>query len=585
MYEIYPKVPKEVKKYRTFVTRKYGYYTLAAAFAFILAVCLYNYLWPRLAGRKSLRHRAVPTPRLGQRTNSFVFVWSRLLAQLSVKVSLIVIGWTVVLGYFVFSETNNDLTFLVKRLGRVSVALMPPVYFLTLKPSPLPHTFYLQLLPFHKWLSRTVVVIATIHGALYIYVYCVTGKLHKLLKPANLAGFAATGCFILIALTSLKPFRRRYYRSFFGIHYTLAWLCVGLVWKHSAPPSNDYMALCGAILVGQIFYRVYKTDHISLPVQFVSPTLYFVSIPKSALPKCLGTHFTPGAHVRITSPLSQVSTWFQSSHPYTIASLPHQDTLDLVIRKTQYPIKMRKDYSINGPYKSLPDTFMEAVHKGLIRRVLFVIGGSGIAFGAPVLRYLKFHNVKVKMLWAIRDERDVRVLEMLGLQDSVNNQEIEVYVTAQTAVSRSLLQRKSSVMSIEEHMFGKEREQNDDEGLGISIDNYHCNAPEQASLVSHGDNKMYSTIEYVDYDEFSDEECTPQIFNYRPVLNLRLKYWLCGLTTDNNDCCCIDQLLDIGPQEREGAWVVTSGADRLVTETKKWANQNGFSFLQEEFTL
>lgn len=52
---------------------------------------------------------------------------------------------------FIVQGVNRDLLEITKRMGRISVALMPPLLFLTLRPSPLPHTLYLALLPLHKW--------------------------------------------------------------------------------------------------------------------------------------------------------------------------------------------------------------------------------------------------------------------------------------------------------------------------------------------------------------------------------------------------------------------------------------------------
>jgi hypothetical protein len=77
----------------------------------------------------------------------------------------------------------------------------------------------------------------------------------------------------------------------------------------------------------------------------------------------------------------------------------------------------------------------------------------------------------------------------------------------------------------------------------------------------------------------------PAVFNHRPVLNLRLKSWLYGLSVNDNACCCVDQYVNVSEHDKEGTWVISSGADKLVNETKRWAHINGVEFYQEEFSL
>ena len=100
----------------------------------------------------------------------------------SIRIILGKFGLLVLLIYLTLAETNHDLTYLVKRLGRVAVALLPISYFLTLRPSPLPQTLYLQLLPMHKILTRLVVLFVTLHAFIYVYIYYETNKLQKLFE-------------------------------------------------------------------------------------------------------------------------------------------------------------------------------------------------------------------------------------------------------------------------------------------------------------------------------------------------------------------------------------------------------------------
>lgn len=405
-----------------------------------------------------------PTPSLLPSTSSLSFItkylysYTNKLPLRAIKLPLrpIVIFWTAVFLVLIFSETHYEFTYLAKRLGRVPTALLPPVYFLTLRPSPLPQTFYLQLVPFHKWLSRLVFLMLMAHAIVYFYIYATMGKLKKLTTLTNISGIIAFFMFVAIVLTSLKPIRRRYYNTiFFPTHYVLTWIVLPLIYYHSAKTNATYVYLCFAVLLMQIGYRFYLSQsRIQLPVQYISSSMLFVALPRDKLPKSFRNHFFPGSHVRVSSspmlysriaqyipwasPPSRVpkpngslaSALVQSTHPYTVASLPQDPVLMLCIRKTRFPIRLRHAYTLAGPYESVPCSFFDDVARGHVKRALFVAGGTGIAFCAPLMRHLRAMNVPVKLLWAIRDMNDAKVLTHLGLaQAALEDKQVEIYVT------------------------------------------------------------------------------------------------------------------------------------------------------------
>lgn len=557
-------VPKTVspswKKYRTHTTALYGLRTLVFTCIVILGLAVVQVVFNRWI--KPCRSDC-------QGRQRYLLEW-----RLEHRRSLTIIFWTLSLAYFIFSDTYHDLVFLVKRLGRVSVALMPPIYFLTLKPSLVPGIFYLNLLLIHKWLSRIMIILVVCHALLYVYVYSQTGKLYKLLYLQNLAGIASLGLFITVAISSVARIRRRLYFVFYGIHYVSAWLTVILIWYHSNPPSTGYMSCCLCMLIGQIILRVSRTAHMKFPVQYVSSSLLLISIPRHTLPKRLQS-FSPGSHIRISNSLWKPSTWVQASHPYTIASLRTDENFTLAIRKSRFPIKLRSTYSLYGPYKSLPTCFIQAANKGDIKRALFVVGGAGISYAAPVFRYLKSLGVQIKLIWAIRDTQDANILKPLLLHSAAMNRELEIYFT-----SRSY---HSGGSSLEAQMDMKESFDLDNE-LDISIDEACCmDTPlnETSSLLSRK-NKLYnSTLTMTDVMH----TYASILYNGRPVLSLRLKSWLCGLSSDNGLCCCVDQLSTVLPRDKVGGWVIAAGNKHLVRDSQRWALTNGFSFHQEDYTL
>lgn len=550
VWHINPSVSLDEKKIRAAMTAWYGQATFVSCLVFLVLICLVHTFLPHLSF--SNRSLVAYNSRKPSRVIALPLKW-------------IVCVWILGLLYLIFADTQQEFVYLAKRLGRVSVALFPAIYFLSLKPTPLPRTFYLQLIPLHKWLSRLMVTTLVAHAIVYLGVYIKMSKLGKLLQLSNISGIVAFLSFILIGLSSLKAVRRRCYDLFFSIHYTVSWVSLPMIWYHSNT-SQGYMIIAGLILLGQAIYRISISTHLKLPVQYVSPSLFFISIPRSDLPKSLQNFYSPGSHIRLSNPLYQISTWFQSSHPYTIASLPTDPMLTLVVRKTKYPIKLRKQYAITGPYSSIPNTFFGDANTGLVHRALFVAGGSGIAFVAPIMRHLRAMNIPVKLLWAIRDSTEVSILSTLGLSEAaLGDGQVEVYVTR--GYGEPL---KSSISSYIP---------NDDEDLNVYVDEDCCGGEFQRLL---GDGK------YASYDQGKPQasDYSRIMFNTRPVLNLRIKSWLYGIPVDSNSCCCLDQLMGLDKDtDKTGLWVLASGAETLARETQTWAKTNGFSFLKDEFSL
>lgn len=493
------------KEYRKAVTRRYGIYTFVLGVVLLVVIPIRNFL--------------------------FIYrphgVWPYRIV------------WTGLLFLAVVLEINNDLMFLVKRLGRVCVALMPMVYFLSLKPTPLPNTLYLQMLPIHKYLSRVLVILATAHGILYGFIYLQSsGFVRKLSTVPNQCGVAALVLFFLVAVTSISSTRHFNYRLFYGLHYLSSWITVGLIWVHSAPPATAYMAICVCMLVAQSIMRVRQTHIVRLPVQSITDNLFFIRLegPMSS--------WTIVSHVRLSVPPVPWG-WLSSSHPYTVASLPEDGEMCLVVRRTRFVPSILRTYALSGPYDSLTCRFVHSLKMNRIHRTVLVIGGSAIAFGAPLLRYLQSIGIPTRLLWAVRDPRETRVLSMLHVLDTVElRNNIEVYFTTDTVQKQAdhqhpgLLRRASSLLSL-----GAQPPQNDDEDLTVSVDTEQtCPQIEQ----THG----------------------PYFFKRRLNLTPRLHDWLAD--TDSHPSM---------------SWVLASGNSSIINDTRHWAVSNNFSFCHESYEL
>lgn len=361
--------------------------------------------------------------------------------------------WSIVATLCTMVGSQGDLVQITKRLGRIAVAFMPPLLFLTLRPTPLPHTLYLTLLPIHKWISRIVILQSLLHTFFYTWYFATTNKMFKILKPANMWGVLAMALFLLIAITSLPRVRRTHFRVFYYVHYIATWLTVILLHFHARPPMSWYTLMNVSILVFQIGYRLYHTKRTRVSIVKVSPSLALMEFPLADIPK---TPTLPSAHLRINNyhSFSFLKRWFYQlvpfQHPFTIASLPSDETVKLIIRRGNFPLKRNTDYYVTGAFEPKIDfikkdsvkrprdsstyTFQNNSPTLLTsplsyhidaRRVLMVVGGSAISFGLPMLRILNFNGVNVRLIWVSRDYRDLRLLDHF----KNNFHGMEIYIT------------------------------------------------------------------------------------------------------------------------------------------------------------
>lgn len=356
---------------------------------------------------------------------------------------------------FIVQGVNRDLLEITKRMGRISVALMPPLLFLTLRPSPLPHTLYLALLPLHKWISRIVVLESVLHTWFYLYYMYINGALYvKMKKLPNIYGVFALGLFLLIAITSIRYARRLSYRVFYYVHYISTWLIVVLLHYHARPGISYYTTLNVAILMGQVIYRLYVSNITIVTIVPISTSLSVLEFPLADLPK---PPILPGGHLRINIYHKNfIKRWLSHlvpfQHPFTIASIPSDSLVRLIIRNGHFPLRTNEKYYVTGafepelsfiskpsfpidgstrssrnPFRNNSSALISSPLNFIIKaqRVFMCVGGSGISFGLPLLRILNFNGVNVRLLWVSRDYKDLEVLNHFK-----NNFEgMEIYIS------------------------------------------------------------------------------------------------------------------------------------------------------------
>ncbi|SSD58330.1 related to Probable ferric reductase transmembrane component [Saccharomycodes ludwigii] len=163
----------------------------------------------------------------------------------------------------------------------------------------------------------------------------------------------------------------------------------------------------------------------------------------------------PSGHVRINNYHNFfLKRWFYHlvplQHPFTIASLPNEKNVKLIIRRGNFPLNNDKYYYITGCFEpkidfisknfsnnsSLSRLFQKSpLHYNIkARRVMVVVGGSAISFGLPMLRILNFNGVNVRLLWVTRDYKDLCLLNYF--KNNFNG--MEIYITGDVANEQDL---------------------------------------------------------------------------------------------------------------------------------------------------
>lgn len=448
----YPDKLSKTKEYadlRKQVTLQYGQIMAWVLVAVLAFIPLHNYLVAKgrwFFSRVHILRSVNSALARGGSPSAFSSGLQRSIYALYLNLSTIgqISLWTVVFLVLGLSQLHgSDLIFLAKRLGRLCAVALPAVFFLTLRPSPLPHTLYLTILPMHKWLSRAVVLSAVVHTALYCGYFDKNGTWDKAWKPENLTGWAAVVGFVLIAVSSVSTARDRSYKTFFINHYFWSWVIV-LALPFHIRPVNTYVAntLNIGLLLWQAAIRIYMTRvsrKNDLKVYDVSPNLACVEFPNSLLQIPASN---PGAHVRVTNYHPNIimrlfKQLIPNYHPYTLVSLPLDRMQRLIVRKSAFQWESARRYMVCGTFdpklmliksRNTPQAKFSLSKLAVnARKILVVIGGSAISFAIPLVRTANYHGIPIKVIWVVRDFRDIAVLRYFD--GYIHGDDFEIFVT------------------------------------------------------------------------------------------------------------------------------------------------------------
>lgn len=351
-----------------------------------------------------------------------------------------VIFWSVILVTLSLVETNLNLRWIGARTGRVCVYCLPSVFFLTLRPSPLPDTLYLALLPIHKWMARLIVLQGFFHAGYYCIINYQLGSAWKIIRFDNLMGVIATFAFLIIIITSISSVRRAAFNVFYINHYICSWVLVITLHLHARPGIPMVTILNTCILSYQIYCRVRLSKLTWINSYKVSKNMTLVEIPNDAISQKSNL---PGCHIRMVeydakAPLKQLwkNVIVPLQHPFTLASLPVDQTQKLIVRTGKFSLDSDRKYIITGSYlpflkflKQIPRSPIESLSFNTnVEKCLLVAGGSAISFVLPIARTLNYNGAMVKILWVIRDHEDLKVLDYFKKTISSDDM-IDIFIT------------------------------------------------------------------------------------------------------------------------------------------------------------
>lgn len=446
----------EYKDLRQDTTNKYGYLTTAVLLGFMILISVFNTLirqgyyyhnrFQLLKFTNQILNTFIdenPRNRWGNYRNRIINYIKTLYLRVYYHMSTIIqlTFWSIVLIALSLSELyHGDLIFLAKRLGRIAANSLPTILFLSLRPSPLPNTLYLALIPIHKWISRIIILQSFIHACLYSGFFNRNNTWEKAFKSENIYGWIAFSGFFIILITSLLQMRNRFYKLFYFLHYSCTWLIVICLQFHVRPVKlTKYTIANVLILLGQIIYRIKLTRTSGLfdiKVYDISPNLELVELPKHLISK---PALNPGAHIRLTnyhpSPLMRMAKQIiPNYHPYTLVSLPNDFTQKLIRRKGNFKFINNSKYLITGSYdpnllfiQNDQNKFQISKLKINTKRILIVIGGSAISFAIPIVRVMNYHGIPIKVVWVIKDFKDIAILK--SFDGYIHGDDFEIFVT------------------------------------------------------------------------------------------------------------------------------------------------------------
>jgi len=330
--------------------------------------------------------------------------------------------WTALCVAAIFWHFQASMLQIARRYGQLSIASATISVVLSLKPAPLPQTFHVPLVSIHKWVGRSSILFASIHGFTYAISFIKQassstekrheGHHHNPFSTFNIFGMISLAAFIIILVSSLKFVRRRAYGLFYALHRPLVILIYILMIWHARPSSPLLIGVGLAVMAAQIIIRALLTCRLTVTnVEQFGTNLKLVSFKCDSGFFDLGTANHPGSYIRVAAPIFSPLEFFRPSHPYTLAG-----NGTLVVRESRFILSTKRDYCAFGPFYTPLDLTPST-------KVLIIAGGSGISMAPTIVNKAQS---ECRLVWVTRSASEVQILPRLGIKDC------DVFITGDT---------------------------------------------------------------------------------------------------------------------------------------------------------
>ncbi|KAK9453404.1 hypothetical protein V1511DRAFT_512701 [Dipodascopsis uninucleata] len=262
------------------------------------------------------------------------------------------------------------------RVGLVSIVNMPILFLLGSKTGLLAdltgwsHEGYIIL---HKHVGRVVCITAIAH----VFAYCAVIPINIRVQINNeaIVGLIATTCFGIILASSLAPLRNKLYEIFLYLHVWFLVLPLPFLFFHWIR-TRPYVITCAVIFIWDRVTRFKNVHHlVGVSKNLSGDTVKLCMDPKTTFSQL---HWTTGQYVYIG--IKNLARF--QKHPFTIASPPEAETLDLIIRarkgfsRALFNSEGEHVVEVHGPYGT------HANFDGC-RKVVLIAGGAGVSYTYP----------------------------------------------------------------------------------------------------------------------------------------------------------------------------------------------------------
>lgn len=164
------------------------------------------------------------------------------------RILILFIYWAVVAYFMAYDVSKKDVYYWERigyRNGWVTMAQLPMLYLLAMKINPVAHligTSHERINWLHRWVSRTMLITATVHGFHFWTMWTEADFLSTALKITPLVkyGLGAWGILLWLAVSGILPIRRLAYEVWVAQHVVASIVMLWLVYVH-IPSSARYL--------------------------------------------------------------------------------------------------------------------------------------------------------------------------------------------------------------------------------------------------------------------------------------------------------------------------------------------------------